>query len=212
MNTSILPNSALCDKQTPVGRPKRRKDRERLLTGKRTRLRTGDLRERSEMLSRDRAKILFAAMAHLPTIECAELQRSHRLRSADTDLRYYVRYRRASGEMTDDQVEAQDIRIERAVYQFSEMEFIEIAESDGWHWTIHAYPDSPLCGIYRTHIHEGCSCPDFYFRRRLVDGKCKHQKDLAAHLGLPIFFPGRANLLTPEERREWVQAHIMEDF
>lgn len=208
-----------------VVRPKtcHRKDGPRLFTGKRTKVRSGSLlMERTERLSKADANLLCAAMRRSPSIADAERVRDHH---AEAPLNYTVRFLRKVVDATVEMQRLDDLRSERALQQFHEMNFPPIEERPGWYWTVHFVPGEEEAHVYQTHVQQGCTCPDWQYRHGLQIQECKHQKAQRAWLGLPALeeeqsvqrrqlalAAGTARPTDAEGRAAWCKANLALDF
>lgn len=202
-------------------RPPRRKDLPSVHKGRTTRSREAEPQTylRTELLPREKARLLCAAIATSPLVVKPRVVSDHHVKGRGVP-RYYVRWQRAASRpLSNAEERALTDRLERAMHQYSEMFQPEVASRPGWFWTFHAFPDSDIVTIYQTNPTTlECTCPDPAYRAEVRSVGCKHIHRKRAELGLPELtqkplesrFPdteeGRAAL------REWVRLNRDLDF
>jgi hypothetical protein len=205
-----------------------RKDPPPFLIHKPTKTAENFRREKSILLTADMAERAALALQSLSSIlpGSVEVLRDHHT-TAEThgEERFYVRYCRKTNtpateatvyvENTDaplrpDQIKAQITRAERASRQYAEMAFFPCEDGEGAFWCLHFKEEET--SVYVVHPDDfGCTCPDWFYRKNLHDGKCKHVLAYLIHAGLPLRkrlsrFPD-----TPEGRQA-LDAHIRESL
>lgn len=164
------------------------KDGPHFLRGRQTRTRDNVRLERSELLLRHKAEALVEALSGLQSLSGVQAVRDHHVRGADE--RWYVRFERCTDtDLTPKSTAMQDIRAERAVREYAEMQFLPYTDDPGWFYVWHFYPvtkrTGETYGWYLTHAELSCDCPDFENRQHLTDGYCKHMGAVRIHQGLP---------------------------
>jgi hypothetical protein len=207
-------------------RTPRRKDGPAILgSGSVNKTRKGEIFDRTVPMTRLDAKRFAEAIAALPTF--SDVRALSSKRRAEDGRTWFVRWHRSSAITLDTATTArQDIRLERALHQASEMEFFPIAgEIEDLHYCLHLYPDTAdvprenrgLYGLYVTHPSLDCTCPDYSIRLRGTCIRCKHMNALRMHLALPLV-PDRPVSMFPDtpegkvQRREWVRRNRDLDF
>lgn len=190
-----------------VKSPRWPKDPPRALVGKPTKTAANIRMEKSVLMERDLAERACLALNALATIVNAwiaetEVVRDHHA-TAEThgEERFYVRWLRRTDkplteatvyvEETDaplrpDQIKAQITRAERAARQYCEMAFFPCEGSEeGAFWCLHFKEEETSVYVVRPEV-SCCSCPDWFYRKNLHDGRCKHVLGYLIHAGLPL--------------------------
>ena len=186
----------------------KRKDPPKVIGGKQTRDRAGQSYERTALLTKDAARAFCHLLSDLPGISVAQMRRDRH--QVGTKTVWYVRFVRAAIELPNADTSAQDIRVQRAVLQAEEMQFLP-ADLEGVYFCAHFHPTGDVT-LYHTSL-DTCDCPDKQIRFVDVSVLCKHSTALRLHLGLPDI--AARPIRTPEEieaRRTRVQQMLTTEW